>query len=67
MNHNTVIELQQTGSEIRLDVCSLAATSHSVDKVSGFLHRVFRWVWPTECQQERPPRDSRLGSSFPSG
>lgn len=40
MNHNTVIELQQTGSEICLDVCSLAATSHSVDKVAGFLQSV---------------------------
>lgn len=38
-----------------------------MDKVRRFLHRVFRWVWPTECQQERPHRDSCLGSSFSSG
>lgn len=35
-----------------------------MDKVRCFLHRGFLWVWPTECRQERPHRDSRLGSSF---
>ena len=67
MNHNTVIELQQTGSGICIDVWSLAAPTHSMEKIRCFLHRVFRWVWPTECQQERPHRDSCLGSRFSSG
>lgn len=67
MNHNTVVELQQTGSGICLDVWSLAATTLSMDKVRRFLHRGFHWVGATECQQERPHREHCLGSSFSSG